>query len=53
MQCANCNFLFVDIGAYRKGSDAGVFAKSNIGKALESGEIELPSYQIHQFLHLM
>lgn len=39
---ANCNFLVVDVGAYGKSSDGGIFANSNLGQKLEKGAMNLP-----------
>ncbi|XP_024083015.1 protein ANTAGONIST OF LIKE HETEROCHROMATIN PROTEIN 1-like isoform X2 [Cimex lectularius] len=39
---ANYNFIAVDVGAYGKSSDGGIWARSNIGKAFESGNFSVP-----------
>lgn len=39
---AHCNFIAVDVGAYGKNSDGGIFAHSNLGKALERGTLNIP-----------
>lgn len=39
---ANYNFIAVDIGAYGRNSDGGIWAHSNIGKAFESGNLSVP-----------
>lgn len=40
---AHCNFITVNVGAYAKSSDAGVFANSNLGKALHRGSMNIPA----------
>lgn len=40
---AHCNFIAVDVGAYGKDSDGGVFAKSKFGKALMQGTLNVPA----------
>lgn len=39
---ANYNFISVDVGAYGKNSDGGIFANSNLGKALQRGTLSVP-----------
>lgn len=39
---ADYNFIAVDVGAYGKNSDGGIFANSNLGKALQQGTLSLP-----------
>lgn len=39
---ANYNFIAVDVGSYGKNSDGGIFSHSNIGKALESSNFNIP-----------
>jgi hypothetical protein len=36
-------FLVVDVGSYGKNSDGGIFEKSNLGKCIENGKLQLPS----------
>jgi len=38
----NYNLIAVDIGAYGRNSDGGIWAHSNIGKAFESGNLSVP-----------
>lgn len=38
---ANYNFIAVDIGAYDRNSDGGIWAHSNIGKAFESSNLSV------------
>jgi len=35
---ANCKFIFVDIGAYGKEGDSGIFTKSSLYKQIQTGE---------------
>ncbi|XP_044590875.1 protein ALP1-like [Cotesia glomerata] len=39
---ANCSFTFVDIGAYGRRSDGGIFRDSEMGQKFEKREINLP-----------
>lgn len=39
---AHYNFVMVDVGAYGKNSDGGIFAKSNLGKALQNNSLCVP-----------
>jgi len=39
---ADLRFIMVDIGAYGRNSDGGVFAHSKFGKALTKGDLPLP-----------
>lgn len=39
---ADYRFLAVDIGGFGSNSDGGIFAKSNFGKALQAGELDVP-----------
>ncbi|XP_054012232.1 uncharacterized protein LOC128894498 [Hylaeus anthracinus] len=39
---ANCKFVAIDVGAYGSEGDAGIFAKSNIGKKIMAGDFNLP-----------
>uniref|UniRef100_A0A6P7FDT2 Nuclease HARBI1 n=1 Tax=Diabrotica virgifera virgifera TaxID=50390 RepID=A0A6P7FDT2_DIAVI len=39
---AHYKFIAVDIGSYGKNSDGGIFASSNLGKALEQGILHIP-----------
>lgn len=38
----HCNFIAVDVGAYGKNSDGGIFANSNLGKALQNRSLNVP-----------
>lgn len=40
---ANYKFIAVDVGAYGKASDGGIFSKSKLGKALEENTLNVPS----------
>ena len=42
---ANYNFIMVDVGAYGRNSDGGILSQSNIGKALENGNLKIPPDQ--------
>ncbi|XP_066595464.1 uncharacterized protein [Prorops nasuta] len=42
---ANCKFIAIDVGAYGKQSDGGIFSQSNIYKRLESTTLNIPNYQ--------
>jgi hypothetical protein len=39
---AHCNCIAVNVGAYGKSSDGGVFANSNLGKVLYRGSLNIP-----------
>lgn len=39
---ANYKFIAVDVGSYGKNSDGGIFANSNLGKALEQNKLHVP-----------
>ncbi|XP_071054469.1 uncharacterized protein [Onthophagus taurus] len=39
---ANYNFIAVDVGAYGKNSDGGIFANSSLGKALQQNSLSIP-----------
>ena len=39
---ANCNFVYVDIGAQGRISDGGVYSNCSLAKSLETGAIEFP-----------
>ncbi|XP_031339861.1 protein ALP1-like [Photinus pyralis] len=39
---AHYNFIAVDVGAYGKNSDGGIFSSSNLGKALQRGTLSVP-----------
>lgn len=39
---ANLQFICIDIGAYGRNSDGGVFANSNLGKAIAANTLQLP-----------
>lgn len=40
---AQYNFIAVDIGSYGKNSDGGIFAHSNLGRALERNALNIPN----------
>ena len=40
---ARYKFLAVDIGAYGRNSDGGIFAASRIGRLLEKGQFNMPA----------
>jgi len=40
---AHCNLIAVNVGTNGKSSDAGVFANSNLGKALHRGSMYIPA----------
>lgn len=40
---AHCNFIAVNVGAYGKSHDGGVFSNSNLGKALHRGSLNIPA----------
>lgn len=40
---AHYRFLFIDVGSFGREGDAGIFAKSNIGELLASGEFPFPN----------
>jgi hypothetical protein len=40
---ANLRFLVIDVGAFGRSSDGGVFSRSVFGKALQDGTLDLPS----------
>ncbi|KAL4131904.1 hypothetical protein QTP88_009138 [Uroleucon formosanum] len=42
---AQYKFVAVDIGAYCKNSDGGIFSNSNLGKALEKNKLNIPNEQ--------
>jgi len=39
---ANCRFTYVDIGAYGRSSDGGIFNNSSLAIALESNQLHVP-----------
>lgn len=39
---AKYNFIAVDVGAYGKSSDGGIFTHSNLGKAIEQDKLRIP-----------
>lgn len=39
---AHYNFIAVDVGAYGKNSDGGIFANSNLGRALQRDSLSIP-----------
>ncbi|XP_050293847.1 uncharacterized protein LOC126734316 [Anthonomus grandis grandis] len=41
---AHYNFVAVDVGAYSKNSDGGIFAKCNLGKALQNNSLSVPQH---------
>lgn len=40
---ANCKFLTVDVGAYGRNNDGGVFRSSKLGKALQNNSLNIPA----------
>ena len=40
---ANLKFIYIDVGAYGRNSDGGIFKHSNLGKALGNKTLGLPS----------
>lgn len=40
---ANLHFLAIDVGSFGRNSDGGVYANSNIGKAIASNSLHLPN----------
>ena len=43
---ARYKFIAIDVGAYGRSSDGGVFANSNIGRGLISGKLNLPQDRV-------
>lgn len=43
---AHCNFIAVDVGAYGRNSDGGIFANSNLGKALQQRSLNVPEKSV-------
>uniref|UniRef100_A0A0P4WL05 DDE Tnp4 domain-containing protein n=2 Tax=Scylla TaxID=6760 RepID=A0A0P4WL05_SCYOL len=39
---AHYNFITIDVGAYGKSSDGGIFANSGLGKTLQQGTLSVP-----------
>jgi len=39
---SHCRFIYVDIGAYGRTSDGGVYNNSSLAAAVENGELHLP-----------
>jgi len=39
---ANCCFIAVDVGAFRKSSDSNIFKKSHVRRKLESNQLGIP-----------
>lgn len=39
---AHCNFIAVDVGAYGKNSDGGIFVNSNLGRAFQRDSLFIP-----------
>ena len=39
---ANCKFIAIDVGAYGRQSDGGIFRDSSLGRSLENGRIYIP-----------
>ena len=42
MADANLKFIYIDVGAYGKSSDGGIFANSSFGEALQEKKLHLP-----------
>ena len=40
---ANLKFIYIDVGAYGKNSDGGIFANSTLGKAVFENKLNLPA----------
>jgi len=40
-----CTLIIVDVGAYSKSSDGGLFTRSILGKSLEPGTLNIPSFK--------
>lgn len=40
---ANYKFIAIDVGAYGRNSDGGIFANSNLGKAIASNSLNFPT----------
>ena len=45
---AHYRFTYIDVGAYGRGSDGGIFAQSTLGKALAGGKLSLPQDEVLQ-----
>lgn len=43
---ASYKFSFTDVGAYGSESDGGIFARSDLGKAIENGSIQFPANKL-------
>lgn len=43
---AHYNFIAVDVGAYGKNSDGGIFASSNLSKSIEQGTLCIPGNKV-------
>ena len=39
---AKCKFITIDVGAYGRQSDGGIFQESSLGRCLENGDIDIP-----------
>ena len=40
---ANNRFIYADIGAYGRSSDGGIYANSSLKKAMDRGQLDIPS----------
>lgn len=40
---ADLKFIAIDVGAYGRNSDGGIFSQSNLGMSLANGELSIPS----------
>ena len=39
---ANCKFIAIDVGAYGRQSDGGIFRDSSLGRCLDDGSLDIP-----------
>ena len=40
---ANCKFIAIDVGAYGRQSDGGIFRESSVGVCLQNGTLNIPA----------